>query len=100
MYSQFILTKQLLWPIITGNYFSDRRRGQKLAEATVSTDELDLAPYAGRWIAIVRGQVAGVGLSPEEARYLAKRNRPKEEPVVVFVSTETEGQGQRVTSDE
>ena len=33
-----------------------------------STDGLDLAPYAGRWIAIVRGRVAGVGLSPEEAR--------------------------------
>jgi hypothetical protein len=56
----------------------------------VSTNELDLAPYAGRWIAIVRGQVAGVGLSPEEARRLAKRNRPREEPVVVFVSGEGE----------
>jgi hypothetical protein len=54
------------------------------------TDELDLAPYAGRWIAIVRGQVAGVGLSPDEARRLAKHNRPKEEPVVVFVSSEGE----------
>ena len=55
-----------------------------------STDELDLAPYAGRWIAIVRGQVAGVGLSPEEARRLAKHNRPREEPVIVFVSGEGE----------
>jgi len=54
------------------------------------TDGLDLAPYAGRWIAIVRGQVAGVGLSPEEARRLAKRNRPKEEPTIVFVSGEGE----------
>ncbi|MBM4467003.1 MAG: hypothetical protein FJ014_15860 [Chloroflexi bacterium] len=52
------------------------------------TDGLDLAPYAGRWIAIVRGQVAGVGLSPEEARRLAKRNRPREEPMIVFVSSE------------
>jgi hypothetical protein len=49
-----------------------------------------LAPYAGRWIAIVRGQVAGVGFSSEEARRLAKRNRPREEPVVVFVSDEGE----------
>ena len=55
-----------------------------------STDELDLAPYTGRWIAIVRGQVAGVGLSPEEARRLAKRNRPREEPVIVFVAGEGE----------
>ena len=62
----------------------------------VSTNELDLAPYAGRWIAIVRGQVAGVGLSPEEARRLAKRNRPREEPVIVFVSGEGKVEGQRV----
>lgn len=57
-----------------------------MTEVIASTDELDLAPYAGRWIAIVRGRVAGVGLSPEEARRLAKRNRPREEPVIVFVS--------------
>jgi len=62
-----------------------------------STDGLDLAPYAGRWIAIVRGQVAGVGLTPEEARRLAKRNRPKEEPVVVFVSNGGEAEVQRAT---
>jgi hypothetical protein len=62
----------------------------KLAEVAASNDGLDLAPYAGRWIGIVRGQVAGVGLSPEEARRLAKRNRPREEPVIVFVSDEGE----------
>jgi len=55
-----------------------------------SSDELDLAPYAGRWIAIVRGRVAGVGLSPEEARRLAKHNRPREEAVIIFVSGEGE----------
>lgn len=65
-----------------------------------STDDLDLTPYTGRWIAIVRGQVAGVGLSPEEARRLAKRNRPKEAVVVVvFVSGEGEPEVQRVTND-
>ena len=61
-----------------------------VAEVAASTDELDLAPYAGRWIAIVRGQVAGVGLSPEEARRLAKRNRPREEPMLIFVDGEGE----------
>ena len=50
-----------------------------------STEGLDLAPYAGRWIAIVRGRVAGVGLSPEEARRLAKRNRPREEPELSLI---------------
>ena len=70
-----------------------------MAEVAVSTSELDLAPYTGRWIAIVRGRVAGVGLSPEEARRLAKRNRPREEPVIVFVSDEREPEVQRVTND-
>ncbi len=63
------------------------------------TDGLDLAPYAGRWIAIVRGQVAGVGFTPEEARRLAKRNRPREEPVVIFVSSEGEPELQRVADE-
>lgn len=45
----------------------------------------DLKPYAGRWVAIVQGRVAGVGRTAEEARRLAKRNRPKEEPRVLFV---------------
>ncbi|MFB0538410.1 MAG: DUF5678 domain-containing protein [Anaerolineae bacterium] len=51
----------------------------------VARDEPDLRPYAGRWVAIVRGRVAGVGRTAEEARRLAKRNRPKEEPRVLFV---------------
>jgi hypothetical protein len=71
----------------------------KLAGGAASTDGLDLAPYAGRWIAIVRGQVAGVGLSPEQARRLAKRNRPKEEPVIVFVPGEGEPELQQVKND-
>ena len=45
----------------------------------------DLAPYAGRWVALVRGHVAGVGWTAGEARRAAKRNRPKEEPEVIFV---------------
>ena len=44
-----------------------------------------LAPYAGRWVALVRGRVAGVGWTAEEARRAAKRSRPKEEPRVIFV---------------
>jgi hypothetical protein len=46
---------------------------------------IDLAPYAGRWIAIVRYHVSGVGLTPREAKLLAKLSRPKDEPLVVFV---------------
>ena len=44
-----------------------------------------LSPYAGRWVAVVRGRVAGVGWTEEEARRAAKRTRPKEEPRVMFV---------------
>jgi len=48
---------------------------------------IDLAPYAGRWVALVRGRVAGVGWTADEARRAAKRSRPKEEARVVFVPT-------------
>ena len=49
---------------------------------------LDLAPYIGRWVAIVRGQITGVGSSEHEARLASKYQRPKEEPQVIFVSEE------------
>jgi hypothetical protein len=45
----------------------------------------DLAPYAGRWVALVRGRVVGVGWTDRQARQAAKRSRPKEEPRVIFV---------------
>ena len=48
-------------------------------------DWRDLAPYAGRWVALVRGRVAGVGWTADEARLAAKRNRFKDEPQVIFV---------------
>ena len=47
--------------------------------------KLDLTPYAGRWVAIVRGGVTGVGATERAARFASKYQRPKEEPVVVFV---------------
>ena len=47
--------------------------------------EIDLSPYAGRWVALVSGRIAGVGLTAEAARIAAKLSRPKEEPHLVFV---------------
>ncbi len=47
--------------------------------------ELDLSAYEGRWVALVRGQVAGVGRTAEAARRAARRTRPREEPIVVWV---------------
>jgi hypothetical protein len=48
----------------------------------------DLRPYAGRWVAIVNGHVAGVGFTADEARTAAKLSRPKEEFEVRFVPEE------------
>jgi len=45
----------------------------------------DLAPYAGRWVALVRGRVAGVGWTSKQAQQAAKRNRAKDEAHVIFV---------------
>ncbi len=47
--------------------------------------ELDLSPYQGCWVAIVRGQICGVGRTADAARRVALRNRPREEPKVLFV---------------
>jgi hypothetical protein len=49
------------------------------------TNPIDYSPYAGRWIAIVRDRVAGVGRTATEARRAAKVSRPKDDPRVVFV---------------
>jgi hypothetical protein len=50
-----------------------------------SANPIDYSPYAGRWIAIVRDRVAGVGRTATEARQAAKVSRPKDDPRVVFV---------------
>lgn len=47
---------------------------------------VDLRPYAGRWVALVTGRVAGSGRTPAEARQMATRNRPKERPQIGFVA--------------
>ncbi|MCX7838704.1 MAG: hypothetical protein N2559_04510 [Anaerolineae bacterium] len=54
-----------------------------------------MTPYIGRWVAIVRGKVTGVGMSAMEARRASKHQRPKDEPRVVFVED-----GGRMTEDE
>jgi hypothetical protein len=46
---------------------------------------IDLTPYLNRWIAVVRGRVAGVGLTQEQAYRAAKSSRPKEKPQLWFV---------------
>jgi hypothetical protein len=46
---------------------------------------IDYSLYAGRWIALVRDRVAGVGRTADEARRAAKVSRPKDDPRVVYV---------------
>jgi len=47
--------------------------------------ETDLSPYEGKWVALVRGVVAGVGANAEAALRAARRSRPREEPTVIRV---------------
>ena len=51
----------------------------------VQAGVIDLQPYAGRWVALINGRIAGVGHTAQEARTAAKLSRPKEEPQVRFV---------------
>lgn len=46
----------------------------------------NLKPYRGRWVALIRGQVVGVGLTAEEARAAAQLARAKERCEVFFVT--------------
>jgi transcriptional regulatory protein LevR len=60
------------------------------------SQKIDLTPYAGCWVALVRGCVTGVGVSERAARLASKHQRPKEEPIVIFVQEElTKAQGRR-----
>jgi hypothetical protein len=56
-----------------------------MTEAQDSFPSIDLSPYLNRWIAIVRGRVAGVGLTAEQAQRAAQRVRPKDKARVMFV---------------
>lgn len=42
-------------------------------------------PYAGRWVALVRGCVVAHGTTPDQARRAAKQARPKETPEICFM---------------
>jgi putative nucleotidyltransferase with HDIG domain len=44
-----------------------------------------LAPYKGRWVALVGKDVAGVGMTANEAKRQARHNRPRDRFTVQFV---------------
>jgi len=56
-----------------------------MKKAARSVDPIDYSLYTGRWIALVRGRVIGVGRTAEEARQRAKAACPKDEPQIAFV---------------
>ncbi len=57
----------------------------KREAAYAARSKIDLSPYAGLWVAMVRDQITGIGATPKEARHASKTQRPKDEPVIYFV---------------
>jgi len=49
------------------------------------------SPYAGRWVARVRGKVVAQGGTPEEARYAAKAHRHKEKLEIIYMMQDSTG---------
>jgi tRNA nucleotidyltransferase/poly(A) polymerase len=48
-------------------------------------DPQSASPYAGRWVARLRGKIIAQGSTPEEARRAAQTHRHKESPEIVFM---------------
>ena len=44
-----------------------------------------LSPYAGRWVARVRGKVVAQGDTPEQALHASQQSRHKEKPEIIFM---------------
>ena len=44
------------------------------------------SPYAGRWVARVRGRIVAQGGTPEQALHAAQTSRHKEKPEIVYMS--------------
>jgi tRNA nucleotidyltransferase/poly(A) polymerase len=56
----------------------------------MSDDKLRVvSPYAGRWVACLRGKVVAHGGTPEQARLAAQKSRYKEKPEIIFMPPET-----------
>ncbi len=52
----------------------------------VTADEQTPAsPYAGRWVARVRGKIVAQGGTPEQALHAAQKSRHKEKPEIIFM---------------
>ncbi len=49
---------------------------------------LDLSPYAGRWVAVVKGRVVAVGETAREALLAARYQCVKDEPSLIWIPSE------------
>ena len=57
------------------------------AQGTTPFDEQgdQYSPYAGRWVARIKGKIVAHGSTPEEARRAAQRSRYKEKPTITYM---------------
>lgn len=53
-------------------------------------NEKESTPYAGRWVARVRGKIVSQGKTAEQASQSARQIRPKEVPEIVFIPASTQ----------
>jgi tRNA nucleotidyltransferase/poly(A) polymerase len=51
----------------------------------MSDDSQAASPYAGRWIARVRGRIVAQGGTPEQALHAAQKSRHKEKPEIIYM---------------
>ena len=43
------------------------------------------SPYAGRWVARLRGRIVAQGGTPEQALHAAQQSRHKEKPEIIYM---------------
>ena len=51
----------------------------------MSDDSQTASPYAGRWVARVRGKIVAQGGTPEQALHAAQSSRHKEKPEIIYM---------------
>ncbi|HVF26012.1 MAG TPA: DUF5678 domain-containing protein, partial [Anaerolineales bacterium] len=47
--------------------------------------QIPASPYAGRWVARVRGKIVAQGGTPEQALHAAQKSRHKEKPEIIYM---------------
>src|SRR5215213_3413680 len=51
----------------------------------LNSGNTDPSPYAGRWVARVRGRIVAQGGTPEQALHAAQLSRHKEKPEIIYM---------------